>query len=137
MRLKPEDKLQIDCINYLKLCYPQCVVFAIPNEGDRSVLGHQIAVAKGLLPGIHDICVLVPREFCEVSLAPVDPSQMTMWEPHFIELKTPKGKVSKAQVDLHIDFNDKDIKHSTCRSVDDVAKAMGNWGIKSLEKKAA
>jgi hypothetical protein len=92
------------------------------------VLGQQIAVAMGLLPGLHDLCVLVPHEYA------LRPDDNVTWEPYFLEVKTPEGRRSGSQEELHKEFTKLRIKHRTVRSVDDTASAMAFWGILVGEK---
>lgn len=129
MRVNPEEKLQMAVVQYLRLCYPQCVTFAIPNEGNRGALGQKMAITKGLLPGLHDLCVLAPIVDQRVPF----PDKVA-WIAHFIELKTPAGPVSQTQRDLHAEFEQRKIEQTICRSVDDVAAAMRVWGIMSIER---
>lgn len=108
-------------VQYIKLCVPQGLVFAIRNEGNRGVLGQQIAVAMGLLPGLHDLCLLSPYG--------------NLWIPYFIEVKCPGKSLTGEQPSIHAMFRELGIKHCVARSVDDVADALAFWNIETIEKR--
>ena len=63
--------------------YPElALLYAIPNGGHRHIQVARRLKAEGVKPGVPDICLPVPRG---------------NWSGLYIELKTARGTVSKAQ----------------------------------------
>lgn len=63
-RRKPvnrESKLQQACVKWFKYQYPRSLIYAIPNGGKRGKTEAGILIGEGVLPGIPDLCVPVPK----------------------------------------------------------------------------
>jgi hypothetical protein len=117
--MKPEERLQAGFIEYLRLVAPQCIVFAIYNQGNRGPVGQQIAVKMGLMPGLHDLCLLAKFD--------------GRWEPHFIEVKMPSGSFTDEQEGVHAEFCLQGIKQATVRSIEELRVALDFWKIERRE----
>lgn len=117
--MKAEEALQAGIFQWLKLFAPHCIVFHIPNQGNRGSVGQQIAVAMGLMPGLHDLCLLH--------------QESGKWIAYFMEVKTPGGSRSPVQEALHIEFTRLGIHHATITGIDDCRKALMFWNIKTRE----
>jgi hypothetical protein len=53
-----EDRLQAACVKWFRLQYPQHVIFAIPNGGNRNAVTGAMLKRTGVLAGVADLCVL-------------------------------------------------------------------------------
>lgn len=60
-RMAPEASLQVTVVEHLRLLgVPGLVYFRIPNDGKRSPEAGLWEKRMGLLPGVADLCILVP-----------------------------------------------------------------------------
>lgn len=80
----PESILQRNCVTWFRLQYRALapLLFAVPNGGGRSRVEAAIMKGEGVLPGVADLILLVPRG-AFASLC--------------IEMKTQTGRQSPAQ----------------------------------------
>ena len=115
-RKRDEARLQEDVLKYLRLVAPQCVVFHVPNGGSRDKIEGKNLKNAGVLAGVPDLAIIAPGGLY-----------------HGIELKTPKGETSDAQLALHARFAALGIPFAVCRSTGDVATALAAWKIQTRE----
>jgi hypothetical protein len=78
-----ESKLQRACVAWLRIQYPEYVLFAVPNGGFRNAKEAGILKAEGVLAGVADLFLMFPNK-----------GYMGM----FIEMKYGSGKQSSEQV---------------------------------------
>jgi hypothetical protein len=77
-----ESKLQIAMVKWFRLQYPDYVLYAIPNGGNRSAITGAIMKAEGTMAGVADLFLMqANKDFHGL----------------YIEVKTPKGKQSPSQ----------------------------------------
>ena len=86
-RRKPRDeehRLQVQCVKWFRYAHPDLapLLFAIPNGGARNEITGAKLKAEGVVAGVADLCLAVPR--CGGVL--------------FIEMKTPTGRQSQSQL---------------------------------------
>ncbi|GAB3881428.1 VRR-NUC domain-containing protein [Spirosoma agri] len=81
-----EHNLQKLCIDWFRLDYPQLMIAAVPNAGDRSPAEAQKMLNEGLLPGFPDTVIPFPS---------------ASYHGLFAELKTVKGRISPQQHIVH------------------------------------
>jgi hypothetical protein len=117
--LGEEEALQVCIVDWIRTVAPHCVVFAIRNEGKRSITEHQVAIEMGLYPGISDLCVLAPVK--------------DHFEPHMVEVKTIKGAMSEKQEEFKLLCAKRGIHHAIVRSIEDTRQAFLFWNIKTRE----
>lgn len=79
-----ESQLQIACVNWFRMQYPQfrTLLFAIPNGGMRNVVTAARMKKEGVLAGVPDLFLSVPRG---------------EWHGFYVEMKWGKNKASEAQ----------------------------------------
>lgn len=75
-----EHKLQCACVRWLRLKYPNVLGFAIPNGGARSALTGAMLKAEGVVAGVPDLMIAVPKGghaglFVEMKVKPNRPSR--------------------------------------------------------------
>lgn len=111
-----ESEIQQSCVQWFQLVYPQLwndgMLFHIPNEGIR--LGGQGKRIKreGLVKGVADLCLSVPRKG---------------YGALYIEMKKPGGRISKEQKE----WGANTMKHgnlwAVCYSFDDFVKTVSEY----------
>ena len=53
-----ESKLQILCVKWFRLQFPNVLIFSIPNGGQRSLITAKILKAEGTVSGVADLQIL-------------------------------------------------------------------------------
>ena len=86
-RRKPRDeehRLQVQCVKWFRAMHPDLapLLFAIPNGGARNEITGAKLKAEGVVAGVADLCLAVPRDGGVL----------------FLELKTPTGRQSQSQL---------------------------------------
>jgi hypothetical protein len=87
MKIKPENKIQQECLIYLAQKYPDNIIHSIPNEIPyplpAQIMGKIISLLEsfGMLKGAPDLIMHAPNGIC-----------------YCIEIKTETGKQSLAQI---------------------------------------
>ena len=86
-RRKPRDeehRLQVQCVKWFRYMHSDLapLLFAIPNGGARKEVTGAKLKAEGVVAGVADLCLAVPRDGGVL----------------FVELKTPTGRQSQTQV---------------------------------------
>lgn len=114
-----ESNLQQACVTWFRLQYPQhrMRLFAIPNGGQRSLKAGSKAKAEGMLAGVWDLFLAVPYGSYDRGTPP---------SGLFIEMKTPKGKLTETQslfkTELETDYDFK-----VCRSFEEFQQAIREY----------
>lgn len=108
-RRRPDDeehRIQCACVNWFRLQYPThaTALFAVPNGGRRDRVSGAKLKAEGVLPGVSDLILLLPRGRHHGLL---------------IEMKTERGKQSQAQRDWQRDMVHRGYKYLVIRSIDE------------------
>ena len=84
MKPPSERQIQIECVSYFRMRYPECsgVFFAVPNGSARNAWTAKNLKDEGVLSGVSDLLLLVPRHgFAGLCL----------------ETKKPGGRMSESQ----------------------------------------
>ena len=116
-RKRPDDeehRLQCACVNWFRLQYPThaSALFAVPNGGRRDRVSGAKLKAEGVLAGVSDLILLLPRDWCHGLL---------------IEMKTAKGKQSPAQRDWQHDMERRGYRYVICRSFDEFQDIINDY----------
>lgn len=115
MKAQPEQKLHIAVAEYLKLVLlPQTFWTSIDHAGGGFTVG-RYRKARGVKKGLPDIYIL-----------------NNGWSYH-IELKTEGGKLEPEQLACHQWIVMAGGKIAICRSVNDVANTLADWGIRTRD----
>ena len=107
-----EDRLQINCVKWMKLQHPNIVIHHSPNGGFRTKAEAGIFKAMGTLAGFPDLLILKPN---------------SEYNALFIELKSPKGRqfdTQKAFEQKCIEFN---YRYVICRSLEEFMTEVNNY----------
>lgn len=114
-----ESKLQIVCITWFRLQYPEYVLFAIPNGGFRNGKEAKILKAEGVLAGVADLFLMFPNN-----------GYMGM----FIEMKFGKGKQSDFQITFQENAEKQGYKYVIANSLESFMEEVNSY-IKSKTEK--
>lgn len=107
----PEDVLQREVAVLLSWLRPPAMAIHVPNGGKRSRAEGGKLKAAGAVAGFPDWLILHSGRAL------------------LIELKTEKGRVSPAQIEVHQRLLACACPVLICRSVDDVIDALRAWGV--------
>ena len=116
-RKRPDDeehRIQCACVNWFRLQDPDhaSALFAVPNGGRRDRVSGAKLKAEGVLPGVSDLILLVPRDWCHGLL---------------IEMKTAKGKQSPAQKEWQHDMERRGYRYIVCHSFDEFREHIDDY----------
>ena len=56
-----EHALQVECLQWLRMAYPQVLCYAIPNGGYRTKTTARLMRSEGVMSGIPDLHIPIPR----------------------------------------------------------------------------
>lgn len=116
-----EHQIQVACINYFRLKFRDALIFAIPNGGARDIRVAQKLKAEGVLAGVPDLCIPIPRKG---------------YNALYIEMKAgKKGVVSDKQKEIMERLTNNGCLCKVCRSFDDFQKVVDDYmGAKVREQ---
>ena len=101
-----ESNIQIACIKYFRLQYPEYLCFSVPNGGIRTQKNARILKAEGLLAGVADLIIVLPNKVL------------------FIEIKTEKGRQQQTQKDFQNKVEALEHDYYVCRSFDEFVQTV-------------
>lgn len=109
-----ESDLQIACVQWFRMQYPvySDVFFAIPNGGKRNVITATILKKEGVLAGVADIFLDVPKKG---------------FHGLRIEMKTPKGTQQNTQKAFQAASEKQGYKYIICRSIEQFMDEINNY----------
>jgi hypothetical protein len=116
MRIQHEAAVQKQIVEYIRAVLPRSIVAAIPNGSQRTASGRPANAVAGLLPGMPDLVVVLPEG-------------KVLWA----EIKSDKGRVSPAQLNVHGQLNSLGHVCVVLRSVEDTRAAFKHLNIKTRE----
>jgi len=93
-----EDNLQIAAVRWFRYQYPDVVIFAIPNGGQRNAVTGAIMKATGTLAGVADLFVMKASRVNHVDVT--EDGKYFDYDDYngcFIELKVGKNRQTDAQ----------------------------------------
>lgn len=111
-----EHNIQAACVRWFNLQYPQYrgLLFAVPNGGARNKATAGKLKAEGVVAGVADLLLLVPRKTSN------DPLILsTTYHGLAIEMKTAKGRQSPEQKEWQAKVEAQGYKYAVIRSLDD------------------
>lgn len=115
---RPEQQLQIQVANYLRLALMPPIVWSAIGHGGGGAIRGAILKAMGLRAGMPDIVILAPNP--DGALHPVVIG---------LELKAANGRQSPAQRDTQACWQDCFGYYHLCRSVDEVEGFLRGVGL--------
>ena len=103
---------QVKVVQHIRAFYPDTIIAAIPNGGDRTASERVRLHSEGVLAGMPDLCVLEAKNG---------------FHGLFVEMKTDIGKVSIKQSDIKLQLNAKGYKAVVARSAAEAIKTIEEY----------
>ena len=96
MKKDIEHSLQVCCVHWFRLQYPQyaTLLFAVPNGGARNAITGARLKDEGVTAGVADLILLVPYDRMEMNGCR---GELFHYNGLAIEMKTPTGRQSPEQ----------------------------------------
>lgn len=102
---------QVQFVQWFRLAYPQCFIFAIPNGEYRAMTVAKRLKAEGVVPGVPDLMILTPSG-----------------KSIFVEMKRQKGgSLSAKQKDVINKIERLGFPVSVCKGALDAKKQIEEW----------
>ena len=103
---------QVKVVQHFRAFYPDIIIAAIPNGGDRTASERVRLHSEGVLAGMPDLCVLEPKNG---------------FHALFVEMKTKAGVVSSKQSAVGLQLNAKGYRSVVARSAADAIKTIEEY----------
>jgi VRR-NUC domain len=116
-RAKPmrEHELQKLVVTWVRTVAPDVVIFAVPNSARRTPSGFASNAVPGLMKGVSDLVVVLPREVL------------------FVELKTPRGRLRPEQREFGMRLNALGHRWAVWRDLQDARNTFKALNIRTRE----
>ena len=114
--MREEDQIQSAIVAYVRAVAPRIIVYAIPNASRRTQSGRASNAVPGLLPGMPDLGLAIPDG-----------------RAAFIEVKTPKGKLSDNQKGILAQMDYHSIPYIVATGIDEVRVFLCFLGVATRE----
>ncbi len=111
-----EAKRQAAIVEYVRTVAPQVLIWAVPNGGLRTKAEAARLKWTGVLAGVPDLTLVLPGGRCA-----------------FWECKTPRGKLSTAQVLAFSRLHDLGHSVAVVRDIEDARKELARLGLQTRE----
>lgn len=111
-----ESKLQIQCVKWIKLQYPNIICMAIPNGGKRNKIEASIMKAEGVYSGASDLFI---------------PIYNGRFYGLFIEMKFGKGVLTENQKKFRDNVQKNGYCFEICHSLDEFITIINNYFTKN------
>lgn len=99
-----EHDLQVACVNWFRLQYPNEIIYAVPNGGQRNVIVASKLKSEGVLSGVSDLFVMLSKGG---------------FHGLYIEMKRKGGKLTDNQKEFFKTATNKGYLCSKCESFED------------------
>jgi len=103
---------QVKVVQHFRAFYPDIIIAAIPNGGDRTASERVRLHSEGVLAGMPDLCVLEPKNG---------------FHALFVEMKTKAGVVSSKQSAVNLQLNAKGYRAVVARSAAEAIKSIEEY----------
>ena len=107
-----ESNLQIQCVKWFRLQYPNVIIASIPNGGKRNSITASILKQEGVLAGMPDLIVCCAKNG---------------YSGLFIEMKFGKNKLSANQVEVIGKLKQEGYKVEVCYTFDEFVKVCNEY----------
>lgn len=108
-----EHNLQVACVRWFRYQYPNAIIYAIPNGGQRNAIVAAKLKAEGVLAGVPDLFVAVAAKG---------------WHGMYIEMKDgTQGRLSLHQANMIVKLQQAGYNCVVCRSFEDFQQQCDNY----------
>ena len=120
-----EHNIQAACVRWFNLQWPQYrgLLFAVPNGGARSKATAGKLKAEGVVPGVADLILLVPK----CVKAHDDEGWYNTIHALCIEMKTAKGRQSPEQKEWQARVEGEGYRYRVCHSLDEFMDVVNGY----------
>lgn len=120
-----EHNIQAACVRWFNLQWPEYrgLLFAVPNGGARSKATAGKLKAEGVVPGVADLILLVPR----CVKAHNDEGWYNTIHALCIEMKTAKGRQSPEQKEWQARVEIQGYRYAVCHSLDEFMAVVNGY----------
>ena len=120
-----EHNIQAACVRWFDLQWPEYrgLLFAVPNGGARSKATAGKLKAEGVVPGVADLILLVPR----CLKAHDDEGWFNTIHALCIEMKTAKGRQSPEQMEWQRKVESNGYQYRVCHSLDEFMAVVNGY----------
>jgi len=109
----PEHDLQVQCVRWFNLQYPNIKIWATPSGGKRDLVTASRLKAEGVIRGVPDLSILAARH-----------GKHMMW----VEMKNgKKGRVSPEQKEMIDTLNNEGHHAVVCRTFEEFVKEVNEY----------
>ena len=105
-----EESIQVSCVKWFRLQYPNLVIFAVPNGGSRNLYEAKNMKESGTLAGVADLVIVGNGG-----------------KVLFVEMKAGKNKQEDSQVIFQQKVENLGHKYIICRSLEQFQKEVDLW----------
>ena len=114
-----ESRIQQGCVRWFRYQFPNLarLLFAVPNGGARDRITGAILKGEGVVAGVSDLILLVPRIIFGVA----------QWHGLCIEMKKPGGYQSPEQRQWEATVNGYGYKYAVCHSLDEFINEIEDY----------
>lgn len=122
-----EHNIQCACVRWFNLQWPEYrgLLFAVPNGSYRSKATAGKLKAEGVVAGVADLILLVPRY--RDKMTEDNPVVIDITHGLCIEMKTAKGGQSPEQKEWQVKVEKMGYKYSVCRSLDEFMAVVNGY----------
>lgn len=115
-----EHDIQCACVKWFAYAHPELrgLLFAVPNGGARSKATAGRLKAEGVVAGVADLIMMVPR---------IEEGCRNMWHALCIEMKKKDGYQSQEQKAWQSKVEKFGYKYVVCRSLDEFIDTIVNY----------
>jgi len=107
--MKTEHQIQADFVAWARSYYPEVLMFAIPNGGNRDVITAKRMKMEGVLPGVPDLFIADGKPGL------------------FIEMKSSEGRLSEPQKEIMPRLSSAGYAVVVCHSAEEAKQAFINY----------
>lgn len=121
-----EHNIQAACVRWFNLQWPEYrgLLFSVPNGGARSKATAGKLKAEGVVAGVSDLILLVPKYNTYVYFG----GEMTLsYHALCIEMKTAKGRQSPEQHEWQAKVEGEGYRYAVCRSLDEFMAVVNGY----------
>lgn len=122
-----EHNIQAACVRWFNLQWPEYrgLLFAVPNGGARSKATAGKLKAEGVVAGVSDLILLVPRTRARITF---EGKVVTVIKHAIcIEMKTEIGIQSPKQKEWQARVEKMGYEYAVCRSLDEFMNTINNY----------
>lgn len=128
--IEEEHNLQCACVRWFNFQWPEYrgLLFAVPNGGARSKATAGKLKAEGVVPGVADLILFVPK------YRMTDDVRATFEIKHAlcIEMKTAKGRQSPEQKVWQAKVEVQGYKYAVCHSIEEFMAVVNGYLTQSV-----